>query len=78
MNIKYFHDTDTALLEFSNRPVERTRERLNLVAIDPANGAFPCDVVSFCLCYNWTFAIFEIKTNFRDASTRKSFAIGCC
>lgn len=26
MNVKYFRDTDTALLEFSDRPVEETRE----------------------------------------------------
>ena len=26
MNIKYFRDTDTALLEFSNRLVDETRE----------------------------------------------------
>ena len=26
MNVKYFRDTDTALLEFSQRPVNETRE----------------------------------------------------
>lgn len=26
MNVKYFKDTDTALLEFSSQPVEETRE----------------------------------------------------
>jgi uncharacterized protein YuzE len=26
MNIKYFRETDTALLEFSDRPVNETRE----------------------------------------------------
>ena len=26
MNVKYFKDTDTALLEFSDQPVDETRE----------------------------------------------------
>lgn len=26
MNVKYFRETDTALLEFSNHPVDETRE----------------------------------------------------
>lgn len=26
MNVVYFRDTDTALLEFSDRPVDETRE----------------------------------------------------
>jgi uncharacterized protein YuzE len=26
MNVKYFADTDTALIEFSTRPVQETRE----------------------------------------------------
>ena len=34
MNIKYFHDTDTALLEFSNHPVEQTREISENIYVD--------------------------------------------
>jgi uncharacterized protein YuzE len=34
MNVKYFHDTDTALLEFSARPVEQTREISENVYVD--------------------------------------------
>ena len=34
MNIKYFRDTDTALLEFSNRPIIETREISENVYVD--------------------------------------------
>lgn len=34
MNIKYFNDTDTALLGFSSQPVEETREISENVYID--------------------------------------------
>lgn len=34
MNVKYFRDTDTALLEFSGRPVEQTREISENIYID--------------------------------------------
>ena len=34
MNVKYFKDTDTALLEFSDSPVLETREITNNVYID--------------------------------------------
>ena len=34
MNIKYFRETDTALLEFSNRPVDETREISENIYID--------------------------------------------
>ncbi len=34
MNVKYFRDTDTALLEFSNAAVEETREISENVYID--------------------------------------------
>jgi uncharacterized protein YuzE len=34
MNVKYFKDTDTALLEFSAQPVEETREISENVYID--------------------------------------------
>ena len=34
MNVKYFKDTDTALLEFSCNPVLETREITNNVCID--------------------------------------------
>jgi uncharacterized protein YuzE len=34
MNIKYFRATDTALLEFSSRPVEETREISENIYID--------------------------------------------
>jgi uncharacterized protein YuzE len=34
MNIKYFRDTDTALLEFSNRPIDETREISESIYID--------------------------------------------
>ena len=34
MNVKYFKDTDTALLEFSGRPIEETREISENVYID--------------------------------------------
>jgi uncharacterized protein YuzE len=34
MNVKYFRDTDTALLEFSNRPVDETREINENVYVD--------------------------------------------
>jgi uncharacterized protein YuzE len=34
MNVKYFRDTDTALLEFSSRPVEETREISENIYID--------------------------------------------
>lgn len=34
MNVKYFKDTDTALLEFSERPVEETREISENVYVD--------------------------------------------
>ena len=34
MNIKYFKDTDTALLEFSDHPVEETREISENITID--------------------------------------------
>ena len=39
MNIKYFKDTDTALLEFSDRPVAETRELNQNIYLDlDANG----------------------------------------
>jgi uncharacterized protein YuzE len=34
MNVKYFKDTDTALLEFSSRPVDQTREISESVYVD--------------------------------------------
>ena len=34
MNVKYFKDTDTALLEFADNPVLETREITNNVYID--------------------------------------------
>ena len=34
MNIKYFKDTDTALFEFSERPIEETKEISENVYID--------------------------------------------
>jgi uncharacterized protein YuzE len=34
MNIKYFRETDTALLEFSNRPVDETREISENIYVD--------------------------------------------
>lgn len=34
MNVKYFSDTDTALLEFSNRPVTETREISENIYVD--------------------------------------------
>jgi uncharacterized protein YuzE len=34
MNIKYFHDTDTAHLEFSRRSVEETRETSENIYVD--------------------------------------------
>jgi uncharacterized protein YuzE len=34
MTIKYFRDTDTALLEFSNRSIDETREISENVYID--------------------------------------------
>ncbi len=34
MNIKYFRDTDTALLEFSDRPIDETREISENVYVD--------------------------------------------
>ena len=34
MNVKYFRDTDTALLEFSDRPVDETREISENVYVD--------------------------------------------
>ena len=34
MNIKYFKDTDTALLEFAARPVDETREISQNVYVD--------------------------------------------
>jgi uncharacterized protein YuzE len=34
MNIKYFKDTDTALLEFSDQPVDETREISESVFVD--------------------------------------------
>jgi uncharacterized protein YuzE len=34
MNVKYFRDTDTALLEFSERPVDETREISEHVYVD--------------------------------------------
>jgi uncharacterized protein YuzE len=34
MNVKYFRDTDTALLEFRSRPVEETREISENIYID--------------------------------------------
>ena len=34
MNIKYFRGTDTALLEFSSRPVDETREISENVYVD--------------------------------------------
>lgn len=34
MNIIYFHDTDTALLEFTNQPVEQTREISENIYVD--------------------------------------------
>lgn len=34
MNIKYFHNTDTALLEFSSQHVEETREISENVYVD--------------------------------------------
>ncbi|MCF6147142.1 MAG: DUF2283 domain-containing protein [Candidatus Kuenenia sp.] len=39
MKIKYFNDTDTALLEFTDNPVEETREISENIYIDlDANG----------------------------------------
>ena len=34
MNVKYFKDTDTALLEFSDQPVDETREISESVYVD--------------------------------------------
>ncbi len=34
MNIKYFRSTDTALLEFSDRPVDQTREISENIYVD--------------------------------------------
>lgn len=34
MNVKYFKDTDTALLEFSQRPIEETRAITDNVSVD--------------------------------------------
>jgi uncharacterized protein YuzE len=34
MIVKYFRGTDTALLEFSNRPVEETREISESIYVD--------------------------------------------
>ena len=34
MNVKYFRDTDTALLEFSDQPVDETREISENVHVD--------------------------------------------
>jgi uncharacterized protein YuzE len=34
MNIKYFRGTDTALLEFSDRPVDETREISENIYVD--------------------------------------------
>jgi uncharacterized protein YuzE len=34
MKVKYFRDTDTALLEFAERPVEETREISANVIVD--------------------------------------------
>jgi uncharacterized protein YuzE len=34
MNIKYFKNTDTALLEFSSRPVDETREISENIYVD--------------------------------------------
>jgi uncharacterized protein YuzE len=34
MNIKYFRSTDTALLQFSDRPVEQTREISESIYVD--------------------------------------------
>lgn len=34
MNVKYFKDTDTALLEFSEAPVDETREITPHVCVD--------------------------------------------
>ncbi len=34
MNVKYFRDTDTALLEFSSRPVDETKEISENVYVD--------------------------------------------
>ncbi len=34
MNVKYFTDTDTALLEFSEQPVDETREISENVHVD--------------------------------------------
>ena len=34
MKVKYFRDTDTALLEFSDQPIEQTREISENVYID--------------------------------------------
>ena len=34
MNVNYFRDTDTALLEFSRHPVEETREISENICVD--------------------------------------------
>jgi uncharacterized protein YuzE len=34
MNVKYFRDTDTALLEFSPHPIEETREISENIYVD--------------------------------------------
>lgn len=34
MNVKYFRSTDTALLEFSNHPVDETREISKNIYVD--------------------------------------------
>lgn len=38
MTVKYFRETDTALLEFSDRPVEETREISENIYIDLDSG----------------------------------------
>ena len=38
MNVKCFRDTDTALLEFSQRPVDETREISENIYIDLDNN----------------------------------------
>jgi len=55
MNVKYFRDTDTALLEFSSRPVDETKELSENVYVDlDKNG----NLVSMTIEHAAEFAAF--------------------
>ena len=67
MNVKYFKDTDTALLEFSNAEVEETREMSENVYVDLDEAG---NLVSMTIEHAATVASLpQVRIEESDAST---------